>query len=153
MQNRPVASMRVSADVHTELQEEPMDQSTAEAQVQTQASMSSFSVADSEPLSDDMFVPECSIEKALTIIGGKWSFLILRELYHGPQRFSELRRKLGAVSPKSLTDALRHLEEHGVLSRRAFATVPVTVEYSVTEKGAAFHDVLKEMKKWGALWG
>lgn len=95
----------------------------------------------------------CSIEKALAIVGGKWSFLILRELYHGPQRFSELRRKLGDVSPKSLTDALRHLEAHGVISRQAFATVPVTVEYAVTEKGAAFHGVLKEMKKWGSEWG
>jgi len=101
---------------------------------------------------EEQVVP-CSIEKALSIIGGKWSFLILRELYHGPQRFSELRRKLGDVSPKSLTDALRHLEQHGVLARKAFATVPVTVEYSVTEKGSAFHSVLKEMKKWGAQWG
>ena len=121
--DRPVTGARVATDVH------------------------------GESMSDDMFAPECSIEKALAIIGGKWSFLILRELYHGPQRFNELRRQLGSVSPKSLTDALRHLEEHGVVSRRAFATVPVTVEYSVTEKGAAFHGVLKEMKMWGALWG
>lgn len=105
-----------------------------------------------EMLGDDVVI-ECSIEKSLAIIGGKWSFLILRELFAGPQRFSELQRKLGSVSPKSLTDALRHLEEHGVVSRRAFATVPVTVEYSLTDKGTAFHGVLKEMKKWGALWG
>ena len=104
----------------------------------------------SEPACDPF---ECSIEKALTIIGGKWSFLILRELYEKPQRFSELQRKLRGISPKSLTDALRHLEEHGVLKRRVFPTVPVTVEYSVTDKGAAFHAVLKEMKKWGAQWG
>ncbi|QQE77876.1 helix-turn-helix domain-containing protein [Alicyclobacillus sp. SO9] len=94
----------------------------------------------------------CSIENALDIIGGKWSFLILRELYEGPQRFNELRRRLHGISPKSLTDALRHLEANGVVERRVFATVPVTVEYSVTNKGHAFHAVLKAMKKWGKEW-
>ncbi len=152
MSGRTVTGMRAAhavTDAHTEAREEVADRSA----VDTHSPMLLYSAADDEAVSDDVSVPECSIEKALAIIGGKWSFLILRELYHGPQRFNELRRQLGAVSPKSLTDALRHLEEHGVVSRRAFATVPVTVEYSVTEKGAAFHGVLKEMKKWGALWG
>ena len=98
------------------------------------------------------FIP-CSIEKALTIIGGKWSFLVLKELFTGTKRFSELQRALPTISPKSLTDTLRHLESQQVLLRTIYPTVPVTVEYSLTERGIDFHKVLLEMKRWGAKWG
>jgi DNA-binding HxlR family transcriptional regulator len=96
---------------------------------------------------------ECSIEKALNIIGGKWSFLVLKELFEGTKRFGELQKAISKISPKALTDTLRHLEEHKVLIRTVYPTVPVTVEYSLTEKGQALHTVIKEMKKWGAYWG
>ncbi|MED4227148.1 helix-turn-helix domain-containing protein [Neobacillus cucumis] len=96
---------------------------------------------------------ECSIEKALNVIGGKWSFLVLRELFEGTKRFGELQKAISKVSPKALTDTLRHLEEHNVLIRTVYPTVPVTVEYTLTEKGQALHKMIKEMKKWGAYWG
>jgi len=95
---------------------------------------------------------ECSIEKSLNIIGGKWSFLVIRELFHGKKRFGELKHAICGVSSKSLTDTLRHLEVNGILIREAFATVPPTVEYDLTEKGHALHSILHEMKKWGAHW-
>ncbi|MFL6559519.1 MAG: winged helix-turn-helix transcriptional regulator, partial [Bacillus sp. (in: firmicutes)] len=60
---------------------------------------------------------ECSIEKALSVIGGKWSFLVLRELFEGIKRFGELQKAISKVSPKALTDTLRHLESNGVLIR------------------------------------
>jgi DNA-binding HxlR family transcriptional regulator len=56
------------------------------------------------------------------------------------------------VSPKALTDTLRHLEEQGVLEREAFATVPVTVQYKLTPKGEDLHQILIEMKLWAAKW-
>lgn len=95
---------------------------------------------------------ECSIEKALDVIGGKWSFLVIRELFGGTKRFGELQRKIKSVSPKSLTDTLRHLEDNGVLERTAYPTVPVTVEYKLTPKGKDLHRMLKEMKLWAAKW-
>lgn len=95
---------------------------------------------------------ECSIEKALTIIGGKWSFLVLKELFEGTKRFGELQKTIQKISPKALTDTLRHLEDHQIVTRTVYPTVPVTVEYALTEKGQAFHPILKEMKKWGAYW-
>lgn len=95
---------------------------------------------------------ECSIEKTLNVIGGKWSFLVLRELFGGTKRFGELQRAIHGISPKALTDTLRHLEEQGVLERHAFATVPVTVEYRLTPKGDDLHQILKEMKLWSAKW-
>lgn len=95
---------------------------------------------------------ECSIEKSLNIIGGKWSFLVLRELFCGTKRFGELKNSIHCISSKSLTDTLRHLEEKGILIRNAYATIPPTVEYSLTEKGTALHTILHEMKVWGAHW-
>lgn len=94
----------------------------------------------------------CSIERTLDVIGGKWSFLVLRELFGGKKRFGELQKRIKGISPKSLTDTLRHLEEQGVLERHAFATVPVTVEYTLTPKGKDLHQILKEMKLWAAKW-
>ncbi|MBT2698572.1 helix-turn-helix transcriptional regulator [Bacillus sp. ISL-40] len=97
-------------------------------------------------------VIECSIEKALSVIGGKWSFLVLRELFEGTKRFGELQKAISKISPKALTDTVRHLESNGVLIRTVHATVPVTVEYSLTEKGQSLHTILKEMKYWGSYW-
>jgi DNA-binding HxlR family transcriptional regulator len=97
-------------------------------------------------------VIECNIEKTLDVIGGKWSFLVLRELFGGKKRFGELQRQICGINPKSLTDTLRHLEVQGVIERTAYATVPVTVEYSLTPKGEDLHQILKEMKLWAAKW-
>jgi len=94
----------------------------------------------------------CSIETTLDVLGGKWSFLVLRELFGGKKRFGELQRSINKISPKALTDILRHLEEKGVLEREAFPTVPVTVEYHLTPKGEDLHSILKEMKLWAAKW-
>ncbi|WP_051318329.1 winged helix-turn-helix transcriptional regulator [Cohnella thermotolerans] len=94
----------------------------------------------------------CTIEKALNIIGNKWSFLVLKELYDGKKRFNELKRSIHEISPNALTVTLRHLEKNAIVERTVFPTVPVTVEYELTPKGQAFHSVLKEMKKWGAEW-
>ncbi|MCR2823668.1 winged helix-turn-helix transcriptional regulator [Lederbergia panacisoli] len=97
-------------------------------------------------------VVECSIEKALNVIGGKWSFLILKQLFEGTKRFGEIQKSIPKISPKALTDTLRHLEENEVLIRKVTPTVPITVEYSLTEKGQALHKILKEMKIWGSQW-
>jgi DNA-binding HxlR family transcriptional regulator len=94
-----------------------------------------------------------AINNALQILGGKWSFLVLAQLYMRPQRFNQLRRQLNDISTKSLTDTLRHLEHNAIVQRKVFPTVPVTVEYSLTEKGREFQAVLLEMFKWGHKWG
>ena len=97
-------------------------------------------------------VIECNIEKTLDVIGGKWAFLVLRELFCGTKRFGELQRHIPAISPRALTSTLRHLEEKGVLERRVYPTVPVTVEYTLTPKGQDLHKICHEMKLWAARW-
>lgn len=96
---------------------------------------------------------ECSIEKTLDAVGGKWSFLVLRELFGGTKRFGELQRKIKKISPTALTNTLRHLEEQGVLERCVYPTVPVTVEYTLTPKGEDLHPIIKAMKLWASKWG
>ncbi|MFB5661186.1 winged helix-turn-helix transcriptional regulator [Alteribacillus sp. HJP-4] len=95
---------------------------------------------------------ECSIEKALDVIGGKWSFLVLKELFEGTRRFGELKKSISHISPKALTDTLRHLEESEILTRTVYPTVPPKVEYTLTQKGQELHKITKEMKLWGAKW-
>lgn len=94
-----------------------------------------------------------SISEALEVVRGKWSFLVLSLLSLGPHRFNEMRRTLDNISIKSLTDVLRHLEQHKVINRKVFPTVPVTVEYSLTDKGEDYLPVLVQMRKWGENWG
>jgi DNA-binding HxlR family transcriptional regulator len=94
-----------------------------------------------------------SIGEALKVVRGKWSFLVLALLDMGPQRFNQMRRNLDNISIKSLTDVLRHLEEYNVINRQVFPSVPVTVEYSLTDKGRDYIPVLRQMRLWGKKWG
>jgi DNA-binding HxlR family transcriptional regulator len=92
----------------------------------------------------------CSV---LQILGAKWAFLVIAELSKGPKRFKQLHRDLVIIKTQSLTDVLRHLEQNGIVLRKVFPTVPVSVEYSLTEKGMDFQIALKEMDKWADKWG
>ncbi|MEI6101012.1 MAG: helix-turn-helix domain-containing protein [Eubacteriales bacterium] len=96
---------------------------------------------------------ECSIEKALDVLGGKWTFLIIRDLSEGVKRFGELRKSLAGVSPKTLSVRLKELESKNVITRTAYPTIPPTVEYSLTEKGMSLMPIIIDMKLWGARWG
>lgn len=96
--------------------------------------------------------PECTVERALDVIDGKWTTLILRDLLSGTRRFGELRASLNGVSPKTLTDRLRDLEQRGVLTRQVFPEIPPRVEYTLTEKGRALGSVVRALAEWGAEW-
>ena len=95
----------------------------------------------------------CSIEKALNILNGKWTFLIIKNLFEGTKRFGELRKSLNEISPKTLTERLKELERNGVILRVVYPTIPPKVEYSLTEKGRSLDTIIKEMKIWGSIWG
>ena len=90
---------------------------------------------------------------ALTILGSKWAFLVIAELSDGPVRFKQLQKKTKNIKTQSLTDTLRLLEQVGVVRREVFPTVPVSVEYSLTESGIEFQAVLREMDRWATKWG
>lgn len=92
-----------------------------------------------------------SIQGVMNIFGNKWSFIILDDLHQGPKRFNQIRKDLG-ISTKALTDTLKHLETYGIVNRNVIPTVPITVEYSLTDKGNSFDSVLDAMKDWGIHW-
>ncbi|MBP1995617.1 winged helix-turn-helix transcriptional regulator [Paenibacillus eucommiae] len=95
---------------------------------------------------------DCSIDPAINVLSGKWSFLVIRELYRGTKRFGELQRNIDDVSARALSGALKHLEKNGILERQVFPTVPATVEYTLTPKGQDLYQITKMMKVWAAKW-
>ncbi|MBZ9714854.1 winged helix-turn-helix transcriptional regulator [Deinococcus multiflagellatus] len=96
--------------------------------------------------------PECGVERTMQVIGGKWTTLILRDLLGGRRRFSDLKRTLGRVSPKTLTERLRQLEAQGLVTRTVYAEVPPRVEYALTEQGQSLSEIIAAMARWGSRW-
>lgn len=92
----------------------------------------------------------CPVERALSVLDGKWTVLVIRDLMGGTKRFSELRRSLTGVSPKTLTDRLRALEAQGLVERRMFAEIPPRVEYTLTADGRTLEPVVAALAAWGA---
>src|SRR6266849_5591270 len=82
----------------------------------------------------------CPVARTARIISGKWTILIIRDLAAGVKRFNQLERSLQGISPKTLSERLRALEEEGVVARQTFAEVPPRVEYTLTAKG---HDLVE----------
>ena len=94
-------------------------------------------------------LPACPVETTLTLISDKWKVLILRDLLPGTKRFGELRKSIGAVSPKVLTAQLRQMEDCGLVVRTVYPEVPPRVEYALTELGYSLKPVLDAMVTWG----
>jgi DNA-binding HxlR family transcriptional regulator len=89
--------------------------------------------------------PDCPLDACLKFLSSTWTARILWFLSCGPRRFGDLRRDRGSISPKVLTQRLRAMEAHGLLSRRKLPTRPVQVEYHLTAAGHAFKPVLDAM--------
>ena len=91
----------------------------------------------------------CPVRDVLDILGGKWAFSIVYALLDGKKRFKELERTIEGINTRMLVKELKTMERNGILIRDAFATVPPTVEYSLTEKGKKLKPILAELYKWG----
>lgn len=92
---------------------------------------------------------KCELQKILDIIGGKWSMSIIYALILGKKRFKELERMIPGISTRMLVKELKNMEANDIVIRKAFATVPPTVEYSLTEKGRKLEPIINELQKWG----
>jgi len=92
------------------------------------------------------------IASAMQIIGNKWTALILRDLFSGPKRFCELERLVGNINPRTLSQRLDDLEEHGIITRRSYAEVPPRTQYALTSKGTDLLPILKQMAAWGTKY-
>jgi DNA-binding HxlR family transcriptional regulator len=94
----------------------------------------------------------CPVARTAKIISGKWTLLIIRDLATGVKRFNQLERSLQGISPKTLSERLRTLEEEGIILRQTFSEVPPRVEYSLTEKGRDLVEVVECMRCYGLHW-
>lgn len=96
-------------------------------------------------------VSGCSVEEAMHLLGGRWRLLLVSYLLDGPKRFNELRRDVPGISQRMLTLDLRALEEAGLVVRTVYPTVPVKVEYALTEDGQRLKNVVAVIQEFG-LW-
>ncbi len=94
----------------------------------------------------------CSVAACAEIIGAKWTALLVHDLSEGPRRFSELEHSCVGISPRTLSERLRALEEQGIVMRRSYAESPPRVEYELTDKGAALLPIINAMREFGHDW-
>ncbi len=93
--------------------------------------------------------PSCPVEDTISIIGAKWTVLIVRDLLTGTKRFGELQRSLDGISPRTLSARLQDLDEHRLLTKKVYPTVPPHTEYTLTKKGVALASIVEDMAVWG----
>ena len=91
----------------------------------------------------------CPLNRALTLIGGKWKMQILCSLHNnGPTRYNQLKRNLDGVSNTVLSAALRELEADGLVARQEYLEVPVRVEYAATPRSQLLIPILDALGAW-----
>ncbi|WP_433498260.1 winged helix-turn-helix transcriptional regulator [Sphaerimonospora sp. CA-214678] len=96
----------------------------------------------------DPYDANCPTRRILDRIGDRWTVLVVGVLGDGDARFSELRRRIGGVSQKMLTQTLRGLERDGLVRRTVYPDVPVRVEYALTEAGRTLLEPLRALQQW-----
>lgn len=94
-------------------------------------------------------LPALPVERALSVISGRWKAVILYHLLDRPRRLSELKRLIPNISQKVLIQQLRELEEHRLVHREVFRQVPPRVDYSATALGLSLEPVLLALCDWG----
>jgi len=90
-------------------------------------------------------------EKAMGLLGQRWTGMIIYQLLTGPQRFCQIESSIG-VSGRVLSERLKDLENEGIVKREVFPETPVRIEYSLTEKGMGLEPVMRDIEKWSQAW-
>lgn len=91
---------------------------------------------------------DCSIAATLSVIGERWTLLILREAFMRVRRFEQMQRNLG-IARNILADRLQTLVGEGILERRRYQDRPPRFEYRLTEKGLDLYPILVGVLRWG----
>ena len=93
----------------------------------------------------------CPVARAESIVGDRWTVLLLRELFMRMHRFEEIQAQTGAT-PQMIASRLKKLEADGLVKRRAYNERPLRYEYHLTEQGEAFYPVILALRAWGETW-
>ncbi len=94
----------------------------------------------------------CPVAAAAEIVGRRWALIVVHNLMDGPLGFNELKRHIGVVSSKTLSNSLSFLSDQGIVDRKVYQNSPIRVEYSLTKKGFEMKSFLEDMKRWGEVW-
>ncbi len=103
---------------------------------------------------DEQRASECAkqllaINDALDMLKGKWKIRIIGSLTFGKKRFKEMQRDVQGITAKMLSKELKELEVNALVVRTVHNTIPVTVEYELTEYGKTLDSVIEELRNWG----
>lgn len=90
-----------------------------------------------------------AVNDTLNVITGKWKLPIIGSLLFEKKRFTEILRNIPKITPRMLSKELKDLEMNGMIKRTVYDTIPITVEYELTESGKSLGDVLDKMLEWG----
>ena len=99
-------------------------------------------------LAYNVYSQDCPTRTVLDIVADKWTSLLIVALVPGTKRFQQLKREIGGITQKMLTQTLRSLERNGLVERRAYATVPPRVEYTLTRLGHTLSETLEAVQDW-----
>ena|SRR5688500_4191710 len=92
----------------------------------------------------------CPMAHALDLVGDRWALLVVRELMHGPKRYTDLADHLQGIGTNILAARLRDLERHGVVARRTLPPPAASKVYELTDYGRELRPAMRELAVWGA---
>lgn len=96
----------------------------------------------------NIYNEKCPTRIVLDRIADKWTVLIIGQLAEKTFRFNELKRCIGGITQKVLTQALKNLERDGMIHRTIYPTSPPKVEYSLTTLGESLTVIVHQVKEW-----
>jgi len=96
----------------------------------------------------DAYLRACPARQVLSLISDKWALLTIAAIGDGARRHGSLRRQLDGISPKMLSQTLKTLERHGLVSRTQYPTIPPRVEYELTPLGTSLSTPVEAIKTW-----
>jgi DNA-binding HxlR family transcriptional regulator len=92
----------------------------------------------------------CPVAKSLDVVGERWTLLIVRDLLGAARKFQDLLGSLPGIAPALLSERLKLMEEHGLITRRFYSEHPPRAEYLLTDKGRELAVVVGALATWGA---
>jgi DNA-binding HxlR family transcriptional regulator len=92
----------------------------------------------------------CPVAKSLEVVGERWTLLIVRDLLGGARKFQDLQDSLPGIAPAMLSERLKLMEEHGLVTRRFYSEHPPRAEYTLTDKGRDLGVVIGALATWGS---
>ncbi|HEY7541472.1 MAG TPA: helix-turn-helix domain-containing protein [Methylomirabilota bacterium] len=92
----------------------------------------------------------CPVAKSLELVGDRWTLLLVRDLLRGARRFQDFQQGLPGIPPNILSDRLKLMEEHALVTRRFYSDHPPRAEYALTDKGRELGVVVGALAAWGS---